>query len=148
MSPRIPRGEIASLLEEIFQSEKVAPKSLNRYSITFPAREMMVYVSQSKPSTASRGHWKYDFFHTISMKTLEEILDSSGTLILVNYVDRLYIRLNPSDIGWALRYSSRNKSNDGAVTDFVVESKVQSSYVLRPYDRLRHERRPVEGINF
>ena len=82
------------------------------------------------------------------METLEGILDSSGTLILINYVDRLYIRLNPSDIGWALRYSSRNKSNEGAVTDFVVESKVQSSYVLRPYDRLRHERRPVDGINF
>ncbi len=142
---RLPKESISLLLEEIFSTSHVTISGRNRYGINFPEREVMVWVAQSKPSSAGKGHWKYDFWNTIKMETLEEILDSSGVMVLVNYVKMEYIVLNPSDIAWAIRYSSRFKSNEGPVTDFVVDIGMHPSYNLRPYDRLRKERRLVKS---
>ena len=141
----IPRERISLLMQEIFDTSDVSVKGRNRYSITFPEREMIVWVSQSKSSSSGKGHWKYDFWITMKMERLEEILDSSGVMVLVNYVKMEYIVLNPSDIAWAIRYSSRLKSNEGPVTDFVVDIGMHPSYNLRPYDRLRKERRAVQS---
>ena len=143
--PLLSKEQISSLMQDIFVTDDVSANGRNRYSITFPEREMMVWVSQSKSSSAGKGHWKYDFWNTMKMETLEEILDSSGVMVMVNYVKMEYIVLNPSDIAWAIRYSSRVKSNEGPVTDFVVDIGMHPSYKLRPYDRLRKERRVVKS---
>ena len=86
---------------------------------TGPAKSR-VYFSQTKPSTASKGHWTYDFFHTLSFDTMEEICREISCLVLLNYVDKTYAVLDGADLLWLARYSSRNKSNDGAVIDIVV----------------------------
>ena len=143
--PLLSRNQISLLMQDIFVTSNVSANGRNRYSILFPEREMMVWVSQTKSSSSGKGHWKYDFWNTMKMETLEEILDSSGVMVMVNYVKMEYIVLNPSDIAWAIRYSSRVKSNEGAVTDFVVDIGMHPSYNLRPYDRLRRERRAVRS---
>ncbi len=143
--PIVPRDRISILVGKIFGKTGVSSEGRNRYSVSFPARDLMVWVSQSKSSSSGKGHWKYDFWSTMKMSTLEEILDSSGVMVMVNYVKMEYIVLNPSDIAWAIRYSSRLKSNEGPVTDFVVDIGMHPSYNLRPYDRLRKERRAVES---
>tara|TARA_B100000029_G_C17417219_1_gene902929 strand:+ start:314 stop:781 length:468 start_codon:yes stop_codon:yes gene_type:complete len=147
MRGKVTRETIAELLKQIFETEFVNIQSTNRYDVGTP-RGGRVFVSQSQPSRTSKGHWKYEFFHTITEKVIEEIMDGSGRLVLINYVDRLFVDLNSSDICWCIRHSSRIKGkNLEQVTDFVVE-RVGQEYRLRPYDRFSNLRRKVSVERF
>ncbi|MDA8622767.1 hypothetical protein N9L38_00680 [Candidatus Poseidoniales archaeon] len=115
--------------------------------ITIPVLEkyQRIFFSQCKPSSASKGHWNYDFFHTIPVKRVEQIVDSGGKLVLINYVDKEYCLLSASELIWLCTYSSREKSNQGRVIDIVINfDEEKTGYFLRPYDRMGKERRLVE----
>ena len=103
-----------------------------------------IFFSQCKPSSASKGHWSYDFFHTISVERIGEIAANGATMVLINYVDKLFAVLDGKDIVWLCVYSARNKSNEGFVCDIVVEKNDDGDFFLRPYDRIRGERRYIE----
>jgi len=147
MSGRSTKSEITELLKVIFETEFIIPISVNRYDVG-AQRGGRVFVSQSQPSRTSKGHWKYEFFHTITEKVIEEVMDGSGVLVLINYVDRLYVALSPSDISWSVRHSSRVKGKDlEQVTDFVIE-RSGDRHLLRPYDRYSRFRRQVKVQRF
>jgi len=103
-----------------------------------------LFFSQCKPSSASKGHWRYDFFHTISVGRIGEIVANGATMVLINYVDKLYTVLDGEDLVWLCVFSTRNKSNEGVVCDIVVEKNDDDDYLLRPYDRISSERRKIE----
>ena len=136
---------MALLLEEFGIATDVSSNTVNRHlgHISSGGRRM-IYVSQCKPSKSSKGHWNYDFFHTLSFDLVVEIGEAFGILVLLNYVDRQFAVLTGGDLIWVAKYSSRNKSNDGMVCDLVIERGRNGEYYLRPYDRLRPERRRVE----
>jgi hypothetical protein len=144
MYKRLPKSEILELLKKEFETEFVQTVSLNKFDVAVPMNRTRLYVSQSKPSTSSKGHWQYDFFHTVTFSVLEEVLDGLGVLVLVNYVDRIYTVLQSSDIAWVIRYSSREKGYNEEVTDFVIEKDVEQNYQLRPYDRFNPRRRAIQ----
>lgn len=144
MQTRVPKSEIIELLKQEFDTGFVNSLNINKFDVITTMDRTRLYVSQSKPSKNSKGHWKYDFFHTITFSILEEVLDGLGKLVLVNYVDRIYTVLQSSDIAWVIRYSSREKGYDEEVTDFVIEKDVGPKYVLRPYDRFNPRRRTIK----
>jgi|TARA_B100001093_G_C26199409_1_gene747277 hypothetical protein len=144
MQKRVPKSEIIELLKQEFDTGFVNSLNINKFDVITTMDRTRLYVSQSKPSKNSKGHWKYDFFHTITFSILEEVLDGLGKLVLVNYVDRIYTVLKSSDIAWVIRYSSREKGYDEEVTDFVIEKDADQNYVLRPYDRFNHRRRTIK----
>ena len=143
MDKRLPKSEVLNLLRNEFATELIRSVNLNRYDISIPNHRTRLYVSQSKPSKNSKGHWQYEFFHTLTFSVLEEVLDGLGVLLLVNYVDRTYTVLQSSDIAWVIRYSSREKGYDEEVTDFVIEKDSEGKYQLRPYDRFNPRRRSI-----
>jgi len=148
MAQRLPISEIVNLLKSEFKTEFINSVNMNKYDISMPNQGSRLYVSQSKPSKSSKGNWKYEFFHTLDFSVLEEVLDGIGILILVNYVDRIYVVLQSSDIAWAIRYSSRAKGYDEEVTDFVIEKNTEDEYQIRPYDRFNPRRRSVNINKF
>jgi hypothetical protein len=103
-----------------------------------------IFFSQTKPSAAGKGHWKFDFFHTLSVERIGEIAANGAMLILINYVDKVWTILDGADLIWLCTYSSRRKSNDGMVCDIVIERNDEGEYLIRPYDRMKIERRNVE----
>ncbi|MDC0656105.1 hypothetical protein OAP41_04350 [Candidatus Poseidoniaceae archaeon] len=103
-----------------------------------------IFFSQTKPSAAGKGHWKYDFFHTLAVERIGEIAATGAMLVLINYVDKVWVILDGADLVWLCTYSSRRKSNDGMVCDIVIERNDAGEYLLRPYDRMKVERRRVE----
>ena len=140
MGKRVPREAVVGLLKVVFDTEFVKAITINRYDIPVRGR---VFVSQSQPSRTSKGHWDYDFFHTITDRVIEEVMEGSGTIVLINYVDQTYSVLRPPDIAWAIRHSSRPKGYGEQVTDFVVE-ETDEGHCLRPYDRFSPYRRSIE----
>ena len=142
---RISKEVIVGLLKKEFQTEFVNVISLNRYDIG-TARGGRVFVSQCQPSRTSKGHWKYEFFHTITEEVIEEVMNGSGVILLVNYVDEIYAVLNASDIVWAVRHSSRIKGYKEKVTDIVVDKIPDGTFQLRPYDRFSRVRRHIRVI--
>ena len=140
MRKRVSKEAVADLLKVVFGTEFVNSITINRYDIPEGGR---VFVSQSQPSRTSKGHWDYEFFHTITDQVIEEVMEGSGTIVLINYVDQTYSVLRPPDIAWAIRYSSRPKGYGEQVTDFVVE-ETDGVHYLRPYDRFSPFRRNIE----
>lgn len=143
MGGRVPRDVIVELLKRIFDTEFVNALTINRYDVG-TARGGRVFVSQCQPSRTSKGHWDYDFFHTITAEVIEEVMGGTGIILLINYVDRIYSVLSASDIAWAVRHSSRPKGYNEHVTDFVVERAEDGIYHLRPYDRFSRIRRKID----
>ena len=116
----------------------------NWIDIEVPSGIERLFFSQCKPSAASKGHWKYDFFHTISIERMGEITANGATMILINYVDKVFSVLDGEDIVWLCTHSSRRRNDVGYVCDIVIERDNAGVYVLRPYDRMKVERRKVE----
>lgn len=140
MGKRVSKEAVVDLLKGVFETEFVKAITINRYDIPGGGR---VFVSQCQPSRTSKGHWDYDFFHTITDQVIEEVMEGSGTIVLINYVDHLYSVVRPPDIAWAIRHSSRPKGYGEQVTDFVVE-EADGGHCLRPYDRFSPFRRSIE----
>lgn len=147
MSSRLSKSKLNILLNRIFGENDVQSKTVNRHWVGQTPSQALIFVSQCKPSSASKGHWKYEFFHTIKLDTILEILDSHGRILLLDYIRFRYCLLSPADIGWVLRYSSRNKSNEGPVVDICVKEKLDQVYCLKPYDTLRREERLVSVVS-
>jgi hypothetical protein len=140
---RLSKEEVSEVVTKIL-GEKPTPLPGNWFRASPASAEVDVYYSQCKPSAASKGKWNYDFFHTLSFETVQNIGVRSGILILMNYIDRTYAVLDSADLMWVVKFSSRNKTNDGLVCDFVIDRDVGGAYNLRPYDRQRSDRRSVE----
>ena len=139
------KHEVSLLLEEHDIARDISSDTVNRHRGQIsPVGRRMIYVSQCKPSTSSKGHWNYDFFHTLSFDLVTEIGDDSGIVVLLDYVNRKFAVLTAGDLIWVAKFSSRNKSNEGMVCDFVIDRGRDGEYCLRPYDRMRPERRRVE----
>lgn len=126
--------------------ELIGADSKNRFWSTSNRTKSLVYVSQCKSSEAGRGKWHYVFFHTIPIETVMEIGNNNGVLVLINYSEGLLSILMPGDLVWIARYSSRNKSNEGVVCDFVIDKNKKGEFQLRPYDRMRPERLEIKVI--
>lgn len=141
--PRLKKEELTHLASDILARD-VVDASGNWLTISSPSSNEEIYVSQCRSSSNSKGNWTYDFFHTISFEVVQEIGRSSGILLLVNYEEYKYTILDGADLIWVARYSSRNKSNQGPVCDFVVDREVSAEYQLRPYERMKAERRRLE----
>lgn len=140
---RLSKTDVANVVSGILGKD-AEPTTGNWLSVPSSKKELEVYFSQCKPSSASKGKWNYDFFHTLGFSTLQDIGVRSGILILINYLDKTYAILDSADLMWVVKYSSRNKSNDGVVCDFVIDRDSGGNYNIRPYDRQRNERRHVE----
>ena len=91
---------------------------------------------------------EYEFFHTIKLSTVLEVLDTHGSILLIDYIRRRYCLLGPADIGWIIRFSSRNKSNEGQVVDVVIKEKLDQIYVLKPMDTHKKQERGIEIVSF
>jgi hypothetical protein len=143
--PRLKKAEIIGLAGTILGVE-TEQSSGNWISVSNPASQEDVYVSQCKSSSTSKGNWVYDFFHTLGFEVVQEICRRSGILLLLNYEERKYAILDGADLVWVVRYSSRTKSNQGPVCDFVIDRERSAIFQLRPYDRMKLERRTVEVI--
>lgn len=140
---RLTKPEVANVVSEILD-QAAATTAGNWLRVQSSSKELEVYFSQCKPSSASKGKWTYDFFHTLAFQTVQDIGVRSGILVLLNYLDKTYVVLDSADLMWVVKYSSRNKSNDGIVCDFVIDRDSSGNYNLRPYDRQRIERRRME----
>lgn len=140
---RFKKDEVAVIAASILDSD-VEPARGNWLSATSgPLKGQAIFYSQCKPSSASRGHWTYDFFHTIELGTIENVTAGSGYMFLINYVDKTYALLDKDDLLWVQKYSTRPHSKIGSVCDFVIDRSHSGRYYLRPYDRDNRERRSV-----
>jgi hypothetical protein len=120
------------------------PMGGNWLQVAVTEKNCRVYHSQCKPSTASKGHWKYEFFNTLRFKTVEAICKESSCLVLLNYVHKVFAVLDGADLLWLARFSGRQKSNEGEVIDIVIVRDEEGDYKLIPYDKSRRESREVE----
>tara|TARA_B100001113_G_C20534000_1_gene373006 strand:+ start:46 stop:501 length:456 start_codon:yes stop_codon:yes gene_type:complete len=138
MGTRLGKAEVTDIISDIMDANLVIPMKSNFYHVNHNDNSKIVYVSQCKPSSHSKGNWDYLFFHTITEIVLERVLFENGNLVLINYVHRSVIILNAADIAWAIRHSSRVKNTRGKeehVTDFVVEELENKNIFLTPYNR-------------
>ena len=148
MASRLSKDQIMPLLMDLFEESVIETQTLNRFWAFGPPRKSLMYVSQCKPSSSSRGNWKYEFFHTIKLSTVLEVLETHGNILLIDYIRKRYCLLGAADIGWTLRFSSRNKSNEGQVVDVVIKEKLDQVYVLKPMDTHRKQEREVKVVSF
>ena len=146
MPSRLSKEKLNDILSHVFDENGIQSETVNRHWRDQVPTKSLIFVSQCKPASDSTK-WKYEFFSTIKLDTILEILDSHGSMLLIDYVRLRYSLLGPADIGWLLRYSSRNKSNEGPVVDVVVKEKLDQVYCLKPYDTLRREDRPVSVVS-
>jgi len=140
---RLSKTEVVNVVSGIL-GQDIGASSGNWLRVQSTNKDIEIYFSQCKPSSASKGKWTYDFFHTLGFSTVQDIGVRSGILVLLNYFDKTYVVLDSADLMWVVKYSSRKKSNDGIVCDFVIDRDSSGNYNLRPYDRQRIERRRVE----
>jgi len=148
MSSRLSKDQIMPLLTDLFTESEIEPQTVNRFWTFGPPKKSLMYVSQCKPSASSRGNWKYEFFHTIKLSTVLEVLETHGKILLIDYIRNRYCLLGAADIGWIIRFSSRNKSNEGQVVDVVIKEKLDQVYVLKPMDTHRKQERNVNVVSF
>lgn len=141
---RLTKDEVAGVISNAIAID-IEPAGRNWLLIlSEPLRGRKIFYSQCKPSSASKGKWEYDFWHTIDHRTVQNIVAEYGQMVLINYIDKTYCFLNVEDIHWVQKYSRRTHSNSGAVCDFVIDRSYSGNYHLRPYDRQNRERRLVE----
>lgn len=148
MAARLNRDEISPVILHFFPDCDPEAESLNRFWSRMSPDRSLIYVSQCKPSSVSRGNWNYDFFHTIKLQIAFDVLDNFGYFLLIDYVNKRACLLTPADIGWLIRFSARNKSNEGQVLDVVIKQKFAGSFLLTPMDTHKKEERKVEVIFF
>jgi hypothetical protein len=142
---RLSKTTVAELLPQII-GQPATPLTTNWMRVAAGHEPLDVYVSQCKPSSASDGKWDYHFFHTLGFETVQDIGIRSGILVLLNYVDKSYAVLDTADLMWVIKNSSRSKSNEGIVCDFVIDLDPSGTYYLRTYDRNRTARRNVKVL--
>ncbi len=150
MGTRLSKAEVIEIVSVAMGANLVIPMKSNFYHVNHNDTSKIVYVSQCKPSSHSKGNWDYLFFHTITETVLEQVLFGNGNLVLINYVHRSVIILDAADIGWAIRHSSRIKNTRGKeeyVTDFVVEELKSGSFFLTPYNRNLTLEREIKLVN-
>ena len=150
MGNRLSKAEVTDIISDIMNANLVIPMKSNFYHVNGNDNSKIVYVSQCKPSSHSKGNWDYLFFHTITETVLEQVLFGNGSLVLINYVHRSVIILDAADIGWAIRHSSRVKNTrekEEYVTDFVVEKLKSGSICLTPYNRNSTLEREIKLVN-
>jgi hypothetical protein len=146
MASRLAKSEVTEILMKQFDTEMVIPLNSNYFHVEGITNGTAVYVSQSKPSSHSKGNWSYLFFHTVTEIVLERVLFGSGRLVLLNYINKNCIILNAADIAWAIRHSSRKKKkgeNEEYVTDFVVNRYDNGKFYLESYNRYSNLKRTV-----
>jgi hypothetical protein len=148
MASRLSKNEIEPLLSDLFSEAEIETQTVNRFWTFGPSKKSLLYVSQCKSSSNSRGNWTYEFFHTIKLSTVLEVLETHGNILLIDYIRKRYCLLGPADIGWIIRFSSRNKSNEGQVIDIVIKEKFDQIYVLRPMDTHKKQERSVTIVSF
>lgn len=148
MASRLSKNEIEPLLSDLFSNAEIETQTVNRFWAFGPPKKSLLYVSQCKPSSNSRGNWIYEFFHTIKLSTVLEVLETHGNILLIDYIRKRYCLLGPADLGWIIRFSSRNKSNEGQVIDVVIKEKFDQIYVLRPMDTHKKQERDVTVVSF
>ena len=144
---RLSKSEVVDFIRANIDPDAVSSGG-NWVDIPVGAGQERIFFSQCKPSSASKGHWSYDFFHTIAVERIGEIAANGATIVLINYLDKKFSVLDGEDIVWLCVYSVRNKSNEGVVCDIVVEKDDNGDFFLRPYDRIRSERRKIEVKKF
>ena len=131
MVSMLDENEICSLLSSFFSIDCIIKSSKNWFNWDENLEIKMVYVSQCKPSSFSKGNWYYEFFHTFSSKSMEKITENSCKVILIDYATKRYAILDTDDINWVYENSSRVRKKGGAVTDFVIRG-TDSEYYLEP----------------
>ena len=92
-------------------------------------KEKAVYVSQCKPSSFSKGNWYYEFFHTLTSKSMDRILENQFQIVLIDYATRRFTILDHGDVNWVYDNSSRVRKKGGLVTDFVVKVSGEQFYL-------------------
>lgn len=140
---RLSKPQVVEFIQARIASNAEAAEG-NWIEISVPSGIERLFFSQCKPSAAGKGHWNYDFFHTISVQRMGEIAANGATMVLMNYVDKVYAVLDGEDIVWLCTFSTRRKSNEGVVCDIVIERNGAGEYLFRPYDRMKMERRKIE----
>ena len=139
---KLSKDEIVQIANSIIG--QTSPANGNWIETRSKASTCKIYHSQCKPSSASKGHWKYDFFHTLRLDTLLEVCEESSHVLLLNYIYKSYALLNGADLLWLARFSGRKKSNEGEVIDIVIIRNDEGTFELVPYDKSRIERRKIE----
>ena len=140
---RLSKSEVVGFFQDHID-ENAASFGGNWIDIPVDSGHQKIFFSQCKPSSASKGHWNYDFFHTISVGRIGEIAANGATMVLINYIDKVYAVLDGEDIVWLCTFSTRRKHNQGVVCDIVIERNDDGEYLFRPYDRMKIERRKIE----
>ena len=135
--------ECKKLIGSLVRMEEIDNRGNNRFFFTKHRTYSLVYVSQTKSSEDSKGHWDYQFFHTLGMSTISEILEGGGMLLLIDYMNRRHCLLRTEDIVWLIRHSSRDK---GGKKESVVDIVIQESngeFYLDPYKKEVTDKRLV-----
>lgn len=139
---KLDKKEVANIANDLFG--EVVSNSGNWLTHSYEGGSCNIYFSQTKPSSASKGHWNYDFFHTLKFETVQKICEESGCLLLLNYVDQNYAILNGADLLWLAKYSCREKFSSGLVMDIVIDRSKEGFYRLRSYDRINQSFRKID----
>jgi len=147
MREKISKDEFCSLITSWLSVNSEITPSNNWYNWFEGTEKISVYVSQCKPSAYSKGSWYYEFFHTLSSKTIDRTLSDESKIILVDYATRKYAVLDTKDIEWVYKNSSRTKKKGGLVTDVVVRLS-GSQYYLEPGLAGTRMYRNIEVIKF
>ena len=131
MLQKVSTEEIVNLLESALPITGNIIRSSNWFRWSDGDSPKAIYVSQCKPSSYSKGNWYYEFFHTLSSKSMDKILQNHHNVVLIDYATRRFTILDHEDISWVYENSSRVRKKGGLVTDFVVRM-TESEYYLEP----------------
>ena len=138
--------ECKDLVGVIFGRRHISSKGRNRYYLGDTSHEKMVYVSQSKPSKDSKGKWEYEFFHTLSVETMIEIIQSGAYLILLDYINRRHVLLKLEDILWAFQFNTRIKGEQKEWTLDIVVKELNGEFFLTSYKKKIDNKRLVKVV--
>ena len=129
MREKLHKAELCELLKLWLPIDgKITPSS-NWFEWIEVNEQKAVYVSQCKPSSFSKGNWYYEFFHTLSSKSMDKILENQFQVVLIDYATRRFTILNHDDVNWVYDNSSRVRKKGGLVTDFVVRLSGKKYYL-------------------
>ena len=129
MREKVDKSELCSLLKSWLSVEADIIPSSNWFKWSHEGKQKAVYVSQCKPSSFSKGNWYYEFFHTLSSKSMDKIIENKYEVVLIDYATRRFTILDLDDINWVYENSSRVRKKGGLVTDFVVRLSGQRYYL-------------------
>ena len=138
--------ECKDIVEKIFAKRGTSSKGRNRFYLEGGHHEPMVYVSQTKPSRDSKGKWEYEFFHTLSVETMIEIIQGGGLLVLLDYINRRHILLELADILWVFQFNTRIKGEQKKWTLDIVVKELNEEFFLTSYKKEIDNKRLVKVV--